>query len=47
MYMALIFTIASYFSAKLTINMNTNLLRQIFGIFTILSGLYIFFNKEL
>tara|TARA_B110000483_G_C18183786_1_gene538072 strand:- start:1924 stop:2295 length:372 start_codon:yes stop_codon:yes gene_type:complete len=46
MYMAFLFTIASFFSAKLSIKTNTDLLRQIFGIFTIISGLYIFFNKE-
>lgn len=46
MYMALLFTITSYFSAKYTINMNTQLLRKIFGIFTIIAGLYIFFKQE-
>ena len=46
MYMALIFTIASFFSIQYTININTSLLRQIFGIFTIIAGLYIFFTKE-
>ena len=46
MYMALLFTIASFFSAKFTIKADTNLLRQIFGIFTIIAGIYILLNKE-
>ena len=46
MYMALLFTIASYFSSKFTVKVDTDILRQIFGIFTILAGFYIFFNKE-
>lgn len=46
MYMALLFTIASFFSAKFTIKVNTDILRQMFGIFTVIAGLYIFFNKE-
>jgi uncharacterized membrane protein YfcA len=46
MYMAFLFTIASFFSAKYTIKVNTDILRKIFGIFSIMAGLYIFFNKE-
>ena len=46
MYMAFLFTIASFFSAKFTIKVNTDILRKVFGIFTIIAGLYIFFNKE-
>jgi hypothetical protein len=46
MYMALLFTIASYFSSKFTVKVDTDILRQIFGVFTILAGFYIFFNKE-
>jgi hypothetical protein len=46
MYMAFLFTIASFFSAKFTIKVDTDILRKIFGIFTIIAGLYIFFNKE-
>ena len=46
MYMAFLFTIASFFSAKFTIKANNDILRQIFGIFTVIAGLYIFFNKE-
>lgn len=47
MYMALLFTIASFFSAKFTIKVDTDLLRKIFGIFTIIAGLYILLNKEI
>lgn len=46
LYMALIFTIASLFSSYININLDVNILRKIFGIFTILSGLYIYFNTE-
>ena len=46
LYMALIFTIASLFSSYININLDINILRKIFGIFTILSGLYIYFNTE-
>jgi uncharacterized membrane protein YfcA len=45
-YMAVLFTIGSYCSTKITINVNTDLLRQIFGVFTIIAGLYMLFNKE-
>tara|TARA_X000000368_G_scaffold331199_1_gene268346 strand:- start:6914 stop:7285 length:372 start_codon:yes stop_codon:yes gene_type:complete len=47
MYMALLFTIASFFSAKFTIYINTLILKKIFGLFTIICGIYIFFNKEI
>ena len=46
LYLGLVFTIFSYFSSRITINMNELLLRRIFGIFTILSGIYISFSKE-
>ena len=46
LYLGLIFTIFSYYSSKLTIKINELLLRKIFGIFTILSGIYISFSKE-
>ncbi len=46
LYMALIFTIASFFSSYININLDVNILRKIFGIFTILSGIYIYFNTE-
>lgn len=46
LYMGLIFTIFSLFSSKFTLNINITLLRQIFGLFTIFAGFYIFFNNE-
>lgn len=46
LYLGIIFTVFSYFSSRLTININELLLRRIFGIFTILSGIYISFSKE-
>jgi len=46
LYMALIFTLCAAISSKYTIKMNINLLRKIFGIFTIISGVYILFTKE-
>jgi hypothetical protein len=46
LYMGLIFTIFSFFSSKFTLTINTNILRKIFGLFTILAGFYIFFSKH-
>ena len=46
LYMAFIFTIASYFSAGYLINVDGNYLRKLFGVFTIFSGFYIFFSNE-
>ena len=46
LYMGLIFTIFSLFSSKFTLNINITLLRQIFGLFIIFAGFYIFFNNE-
>ena len=45
-YLGLIFTVVSYFSSKYTVKANDAILRLIFGIFTILAGFYIIFNKE-
>ena len=44
-YMGVIFTIFASLSTEYTIKINEDKLRQGFGIFTILSGLYIFFKK--
>ena len=44
LYMALIFTIFASVSSKYTIKMNINILKKIFGVFTILSGFYIYFS---
>ena len=46
LYMGLIFTIFASFSTGITLKINKNKLRQGFGIFTVLSGLYIFFKRE-
>ena len=46
LYLGVIFTIFSYFSSRITINLDEVILRKIFGIFTILSGTYIYFFKE-
>ena len=46
LYMALLFTVFSYFSSTYSISINNTLLRKLFAIFTILSGFYIYFNKE-
>jgi uncharacterized membrane protein YfcA len=43
LYMALIFTIFASVSSRMTIFLNINILKKVFGIFTILSGLYIYF----
>ena len=41
LYMGLLFTIFASLSSKFTINLNIDMLKKIFGGFTILSGLYI------
>ena len=46
LYLALIFTLFATFSSKYTLKMNQTLLRKGFGLFTILSGIYIYFSKE-
>ena len=46
LYLALLFTIFSFFSTKFVVNLNNTLLRRFFGIFTIICGIYIFLNKE-
>ena len=46
LYMAVLFAIFASISSEYSIPMNPNILRKIFGIFTIIAGLYIFFNKE-
>lgn len=46
LYMGLIFTIFASISSGITITIDRDTLRKGFGIFTIISGLYIFFNKE-
>ena len=46
LYMALMFTIFSYFSSRYIKKVDTNLLRKVFGIFTVISGVYIFYTKH-
>ena len=46
LYLALLFTIFSYFSTTFVVKFDNTKLRQFFGVFTILSGIYIFMNKE-
>jgi uncharacterized protein len=46
LYLGVIFTVVSYFSSNYTVKANNDILRLIFGIFTILAGFYIIFNKE-
>ena len=43
LYMGLIFTIFASLSNLFTMVINENILKKIFGLFTILSGIYIFF----
>ena len=45
LYLGLIFTIFAWVSSKYTINVNQELLKKIFSIFTMASGAYIYFSK--
>ena len=45
-YMAILFTIASYVSSKYMTKIDINMLRKFFGIFTVVSGIYILYSKE-
>lgn len=44
LYMGVIFTIFSLLSSKYTLNLNISVLKKIFGVFTILSGIYIYLS---
>lgn len=46
LYMAILFTIFASVSSTYSSQMNPEILKKIFGIFTIGSGIYIFTNKE-
>ena len=46
LYLGLIFTIFASVSSGFTLGLSDEVLRKLFGIFTVLSGMYIFFNKE-
>ena len=46
LYMATLFTIFASVSSTYSSQMNPEILKKIFGIFTIGAGIYIFTNKE-
>ena len=46
LYMALLFMICAYISSQYSIGLDHELLKKLFGIFTIGAGLYIYFHKE-
>ena len=46
LYMGLIFTIFASLSSVYALNLNKEILRKGFGIFTIIFCIYIYFNKE-
>ena len=45
LYMGLIFTIFASISSTYALDLNKEILRKGFGIFTIIAGIYIYFNK--
>lgn len=45
LYMGFLFTLFASISSKYSSQMNPELLKKIFGVFTIGSGIYIFFHK--
>jgi uncharacterized membrane protein YfcA len=47
LYLGLIFTIFASVSSGFTIGLSDEILRKLFGIFTTMAGMYIFFNKEI
>ena len=46
LYMGVIFTIFATLSSNYTIKVDKHTLRKMFAIFTILAGIYIYFDKE-
>jgi hypothetical protein len=46
LYMALIFTLAASYSAEHSVELNPDLLRKVFAVFTIILGFYYFFKKD-
>ena len=46
LYMAFIFTVFAYFTSNISIKLKTDILRKIFGLFTIAAGIYIYYKKE-
>ena len=47
LYMGLVFTIFATFSSNYTLTISIDLLRKIFGVFTIFAGLYIILEKDI
>ena len=47
LYMAAIFTVFSYISSTYGINMDPDVLRRVFAVFTIMVGVYCLFNKQI
>jgi len=47
LYMSLIFTLFASVSSEYSIPMDSEILRKIFGIYTILCGIYIFMNHKI
>ena len=47
LYLGLLFTLFASVSSQFTLSVDTEILRKLFGIFTTISGIYIFFNKEI
>jgi uncharacterized protein len=46
LYMAFIFTLAASYSAEHSVELNHDLLRKVFAVFTIILGFYYFFKKD-
>ena len=47
LYMAFLFTVGASISAEFTVNLDQDMLRKIFAMFTICLGLYYLFSKNL
>ena len=47
LYMGLVFTIFASLSSNYTLDISIDLLRKIFGVFTIFAGLYIIIEKDI
>ena len=46
LYMSFIFTLAASYSAEHSVQLNPNLLRKVFAVFTIILGFYYYFQKD-
>lgn len=45
LYMAFLFTIFSFLSARYSVHLNQDIFRKIFAVFTILMGIYLFISE--